>query len=95
MSNDSISRSAMKAVSWRVCATAATFTLVYWMTGEWTIAASVGGLEAVAKMFLYFVHERFWARIPQKFAPAGGATGEAAHREPLGPVQALETSPRD
>nr|WP_243435836.1 DUF2061 domain-containing protein [Acanthopleuribacter pedis] len=76
----------MKAVSWRICATAATFTLVYWLTGEWTIAASVGGLEAVAKMILYFVHERFWAKIPPKFTTAGDASGEAVPARERAPV---------
>lgn len=93
MSNDSISRSAMKAVSWRICATAATFSLVYWLTGELTVAASVGGLEAVAKMLLYFAHERFWAKIPA--AASTTAAGETERAEPLRPVQTLEPATRD
>lgn len=83
----------MKAVSWRICATAATFSLVYWLTGELTVAASVGGLEAVAKMLLYFAHERFWAKIPA--AASTTAAGETERTEPLRPVQTLEPATRD
>jgi adenylylsulfate kinase len=32
-------------------------------TGRLTLAVTVGCLEVIAKMILYFVHERFWDRI--------------------------------
>lgn len=56
-------RSIFKAVSWRVWATVTTAVIVLIFTGELTLAITVGLLEVVAKMGLYFVHERFWMRI--------------------------------
>jgi len=56
-------RSFMKALSWRIIATVTTTCLVYFFTGQWAIAFSVGALEAVTKMAIYFFHERLWDRI--------------------------------
>jgi len=56
-------RSISKAVSWRVLATLTTFTLVLIFTGEMEVALTVGGLEVVFKMLIYFSHERGWDKI--------------------------------
>lgn len=63
MFKESKRRSFLKALSWRIVATVTTTLLVYIFTGEWAIAFSVGMLEAVAKMLIYFFHERLWDRI--------------------------------
>ena len=60
---DSKSRSILKAISWRVWATLTTIALVFLFTGRLGIAAAIGGVEVVAKLVLYFVHERAWDRI--------------------------------
>lgn len=56
-------RSVAKTLSWRVIATTTTATIVWLFTGELTLAVAVGGVEAVTKMLLYYVHERGWDRI--------------------------------
>ncbi len=57
-------RSLLKALSWRCLATLTTTLIVYIFTGKIVLAVSVGGVEALVKMVLYFVHERLWNRIP-------------------------------
>lgn len=56
-------RSVAKTFSWRVIATATTATIVWLFTGELTLAVAVGGVEAVTKILLYYLHERGWDRI--------------------------------
>lgn len=56
-------RSFFKMVSWRVWATLTTMILVYIFTGKLEIAFAVGALEVVAKMVLYYVHERMWNKV--------------------------------
>lgn len=56
-------RSVAKTLSWRVIATGTTATIVWLFTGELTLAVAVGGVEAVTKMLLYYIHERGWDRI--------------------------------
>jgi adenylylsulfate kinase len=56
-------RSLLKAASWRFWGTIATSTIVYLFTGKMAVALTVGGLEAVSKIAIFFFHERFWDRI--------------------------------
>lgn len=56
-------RSITKAVSWRMLGTLDTFLLSWLITGEWHLAAAIGGAEVITKMFLYYLHERAWNRI--------------------------------
>ena len=56
-------RSVVKALSWRVLATLTTFGLVWIFTGEIGVALTVGGVEVVAKMLIYYGHERVWAAL--------------------------------
>ena len=56
-------RSVIKAFTWRFLATLTTFTLVWLFTGKLDTAIMVGGLEAVIKMLIYFMHERGWQRV--------------------------------
>ena len=63
MFKETRSRSILKAFSWRVLATLTTVTLVYLFTGETAIALSVGGLEVIVKMLVYFFHERAWDKV--------------------------------
>ncbi|MEZ4483653.1 MAG: DUF2061 domain-containing protein [Syntrophotaleaceae bacterium] len=57
-------RSIVKALSWRVLATAITTGLIYAVTGEGGFAASIGLADTLFKLFIYFGHERIWNRIP-------------------------------
>jgi len=61
---DSHFRSLAKAVSYRVLGSAATAVVVYLFSGNVPLSASVGGLDMVIKIVLYFLHERIWNHIP-------------------------------
>ena len=53
-------RSLFKAISWRIVATLTTILLVFIYTGNWVISGSVGLLELILKIVIYYVHERVW-----------------------------------
>jgi len=57
------SRSAIKAVSWRLTGTLATGLIVYLLTASWGAALTIGIVEFVSKFALFFVHERAWDKI--------------------------------
>lgn len=56
-------RSIAKTVSWRTVGTLDTIIISYFITGDLTMAASIGSIELVTKMILYYFHERAWNRI--------------------------------
>lgn len=56
-------RSVIKAISWRIVGTLDTITISWLLTGELTLAFSIGSIELVTKMVLYFFHERLWNQI--------------------------------
>jgi len=56
-------RSIIKAITWRTLGTIDTIVISYVLTGEITIALSIGGIEIFTKMILYFFHERIWNMI--------------------------------
>ena len=57
-------RSLLKAFSWRFLATIITSSIVWLLTREAKFAATVGLLDTTIKIFVYFIHERAWIRIP-------------------------------
>ena len=61
-------RSIMKAISWRLIATATTFTLAMLVFGgsEDALEKSslIAGLELFIKLALYYLHERGWQMLP-------------------------------
>jgi len=57
-------RSAIKSVSWRIVATLSTILLVWMITGKAEWAITVGSLEMVLKLVLYYFHELAWEKIP-------------------------------
>ena len=63
MFQESAIRSVFKAISWRVVATLTTALLVYAITGNTEVAVTVGLLEGIAKIGLYYFHERLWNRL--------------------------------
>ena len=63
MFKKTLTRSLAKAASWRILATLTTGLLVFAFTQRLDIALGVGFLEAIAKLFLYFLHERVWNRL--------------------------------
>lgn len=63
-SNDEkIKRSLAKTISWRIVGTADTVIISWLLTGALTLALSIGAIELVSKMILYFFHERTWNQI--------------------------------
>lgn len=56
-------RSVTKTASWRVLAGIDTVVLALIFTGSIGAALSIGALEVITKLGLYFLHERAWARI--------------------------------
>jgi len=53
-------RSVAKTISWRIVATSTTILLVFLFTRNFVISASVGSLEVLAKIVIYYLHERIW-----------------------------------
>ena len=63
MSVDSQKRTIAKTLTWRVTASLTTFIIAWILTGDFLIGVSIGTIEAVAKIFLYYFHERIWNNI--------------------------------
>jgi len=62
MFQETTTRSVLKTLSWRLLATLTTILLVYLFTGRLGMAFTLGGIEIVLKMLLYYFHERAWNR---------------------------------
>ncbi len=56
-------RSIVKGITWRVVATTTTMGIVYVFFGNAELAIATGLLETVAKIALYWGHEKAWHRI--------------------------------
>lgn len=61
--SESPKRSIIKSISWRVIGTLDTIIISWIVTGTLTLAFSIGIIELVTKMALYFFHERIWNNI--------------------------------
>ncbi len=60
---EGLKRSGVKTGTWRVIASLDTFLLAFFFTGNVGTALSIGGLEIITKLVLYFFHERAWSRV--------------------------------
>jgi len=56
-------RSIVKGITWRAVATGTTMSIVYVFFGNLELAVATGLLETVAKVGLYWGHEKVWQRI--------------------------------
>ncbi len=56
-------RSVAKTISWRTLGTLDTMIISYFVTGNLIMAASIGSIEVITKMILYYFHERAWNKI--------------------------------
>jgi len=56
-------RSVVKAISWRTVGTLDTMIVSYFVTGNLIMAASIGSIEVITKMALYYFHERAWNKL--------------------------------
>lgn len=81
---ESVYRSFLKAFSWRLTATLVTMVTVFALTGRMDFALGVGGLDALAKLLLFVVHEQAWARVDLGRNPVGiRAVPEPVAENPL------------
>jgi uncharacterized membrane protein len=56
-------RSVLKSISWRLVGTMDTIFISWLITGEVKTALTIGSIEVVTKMVLYYFHERTWTKI--------------------------------
>jgi uncharacterized membrane protein len=63
MTTDLQKRTIVKTLTWRVTASLITFVIVWVLTSDLLIGATIGSIEAIAKIFLYYFHERIWNNI--------------------------------
>lgn len=68
-------RSTCKTATWRIIASLDTTFLAWFCTGNLAIAVSIGGLEVISKLILYFFHERVWSRIQYGIVKESEALG--------------------
>ena len=61
----SYKRHILKTISWRVLGTIDTIVLSWLITGSWKLGLSIGGVEVITKMVLYFLHERAWYKFSE------------------------------
>ncbi len=61
--SESPKRSIAKSISWRIVGTVDTIIISWLVTGTLSLAFSIGLVELVTKMVLYFFHERIWNSI--------------------------------
>ena len=53
----------LKTVSWRIVGTLDTMFISYLLTGNLNVALSLGGIEIITKIILYYFHERAWLKL--------------------------------
>ena len=59
---DSVRKSVVKTMSWRVIATMTTFLISWIVTGSLLAGGVIASVEFWAKLALYYAHERAWSR---------------------------------
>ena len=57
------SRHLLKTVTWRVVGTVDTMLLGWLVSGDHKVGLTIGSLELVTKMLLYYGHERLWYKV--------------------------------
>ena len=60
---DSHKRSVVKSISWRLGGTCATMVVVFMFTHKPTLTLGIGLFDLIAKMIVYYLHERVWERV--------------------------------
>ena len=60
---DSHLRSLAKGLTWRFVASGTTIVIAKIVTGDVGVALKVGFFEFFAKIGIYYLHERIWAKI--------------------------------
>jgi uncharacterized membrane protein len=52
-----------KTITWRIVGTIDTILLSWFITGDVKTGLTIGGVEVITKMVLYFLHERIWYKF--------------------------------
>ena len=60
---ESNTRSIAKAISYRVLGSISTALIVFVFSGNATVSLGVGAVDMIAKIALYYLHERLWNHI--------------------------------
>jgi len=60
---DTKKRSIVKTFTFRIIATMTTMILIVIFTGNFLLAGTIGFLELISKLMIYYFHERAWDRI--------------------------------
>lgn len=60
---DSNVKSFAKSISWRIVGTIDTMVISFFVTGQLVMALSIGSIEVVTKIALYYLHERAWEGV--------------------------------
>lgn len=55
-------KSLVKSISWRIVGTIDTIIISFIITGQISMALSIGSVEVVSKILLYYLHERAWEK---------------------------------
>jgi len=53
-------RHILKTITWRIVGTLDTMILSWIITGSLKLGLTIGGVEIITKMVLYYLHERAW-----------------------------------
>jgi uncharacterized membrane protein len=61
--SDTAGRSLVKAVSWRITASLATFIISFFVSSDLSVAGVIASIQFVVNLILYFIHERIWNRV--------------------------------
>lgn len=56
-------RSVVKGLSWRVIATLVTTIVVWFISGEISMALVAGAVDSIVKVGLFWGHERLWQTV--------------------------------
>jgi uncharacterized membrane protein len=56
-------RTIIKSITFRIVATIATVLIVYFATGNLALANTIGVIDLVSKLLIYYLHERAWERV--------------------------------
>ena|SRR5436190_1933424 len=63
MYKETASRSVAKTITYRLSGSLTTVLIAYLFTGRAGLALTIGGLDVVFKLVVYFLHERLWDKI--------------------------------
>ena len=57
------SRHLLKTITWRIIGTLDTMLLGWFVSGDHKVGLTIGSLELITKIILYYGHERIWYSV--------------------------------